>query len=143
MGVMQPELAFAPGERDDAVSAIMTDVGAARERDARASAPLLDDAYLVAAEIGVIREDIGDPAETKPADLLDGRAGGDMEHGTVDAVEMLADLFDDQVYAGEVGLERRSQQVGEDGQVERHRRPVQRRLERRRIAPNQPVEGSI
>src|SRR5436305_4939102 len=111
MGVMQAESAFASRERHDPVSAIMADVGWAAERDARAGAPLLDNGRLVAAEIGVVREDIGDAAEAQPADLSDRWAGGNVEHRAVDAIEMLAHVLDEQIDAGEVGLERGPEQV--------------------------------
>ena len=88
-------------------------------------APILDDRRFVAAELGIVGQDVADPPKPQPADPPDGRRGRHMKHRAVDPVEMLADILDQQVDAGEVGLERRSEQVRQHRQVERHRRPLE------------------
>jgi len=59
-------------------------------------------------------------------------AGGESgrNHRPVDAVMMLADILNEQVDPGKVGLEHRAQQGCKYRQVERHRRTAERRLER-------------
>ena len=90
---------------------------------------------------------LGSTSLTRPSrkrrDLSDSRTGRDMEHRAVDPVELLADILDQQIDAGEVGLERGPEQVRQHGQVERHGRPVERGFERRRIASHQPVQRAV
>ena len=83
-----------------------------------------------------------DPPEAQAPDFLNGCAGRHMEHRPVDPIEMLADVLDQQVDAGEVRLERGAQQVGQHRQVERHRRTLERGLQRGRIAPDEPIESA-
>src|SRR5689334_16038141 len=107
-----------PQERNHPVTRVVADVGAAAEGDARAGAPLLDNGGFVAAETRVVGKNVGDPPEAKAPHLLDGGARRHMEHRTVDPVEMLADVLDEQVNPAKVRFERRPKKVRQDGEVE-------------------------
>ena len=93
----------APGAAD---SSPATDVGTAAKSYARTGAPFFDDRGFFAAEFGVVGEDVRDPSKADLTHLADRRAAGDVEHRTVDTIEMLADFLDEQFDVGEVGLMR-------------------------------------
>src|SRR5918993_2568401 len=68
-----------------------------------------------------------------------------MEHRPVDPILMLRNIFDQQLGTGEVRLDRRPQQFGEDREVERQRPPARpdARVERGWVAMDQPVERTV
>src|SRR6476620_1060871 len=109
-----------PEERNHPVSRVVPDIGAASELDAGTDAPLLHDGGIVAPEIRVVRKDVADPAQAYPAYLPNAGPRSHMEHRTVDPVEMLADILDQQVHAREVRLKRCSEQVRKHSEVEGH-----------------------
>src|SRR5687768_566475 len=98
-------------ERNDLVSGIVADVGAAAERDAGSGAPILDDRQLVAAPFGVVGEDVADPPEANASDRADVGAGCHMEHRAVDPVMVLADFLEQQLGGREIRLERGTEQA--------------------------------
>ena len=130
----------AAAERDHLVGGVVADVGAAAKPYARSRAPVGDDRFLVAAEVDVIGGNVRGAAEPYLGGLADVPVGSDVEHQPVDAIMMLANLLDQQLGAGEVRLQRRAEQMRKHGQVERKGRLGEPRLERRGIAPHQPVE---
>src|SRR5690348_1897215 len=96
---------FSP-ERNNVVPGVVADVRAAAERDAGAAAPVLENRHLIQPEFGLVMKDIADAAEPQSGGAADVLAGGHMEHRPVDPVELLAQILDQQVDAGEVRLER-------------------------------------
>src|SRR3546814_14597176 len=52
-------------------------------------------------------------------DPPDVRVAADVEHRAIDPVMMLANFLDHQDMVGKIGLQRRAEQLAEDGQVER------------------------
>src|ERR1700751_3361176 len=65
-----------------------------------------------------------------------------MEHGPVDPIMMLADVFDKQLDAVEVGLEDGAKHACEHGEIEGHRRPFKLPFDCGWIAPNEPIKCS-
>src|SRR5215471_2051031 len=106
----------------------MTDIGTAAVRDARACAPVLDDGDFVDRKSWIVFKNIRDPAKTDSTDIPDILAGRYMKHRSVDPVQLLADIFDEQVDPAEIGLERGPKKVRQNGQVERERRRFDIRL---------------
>ena len=121
----------------------MADVRAAEIGDARPLAPIAEDLFLRFAEIGIVDRHVAAPPEADARGAADLRVGRDVEHRPVGAVHMLGHVFEKQHMAGKIGLERRADHVGEDGDVEGGRgRGVQARLERGGIAAREPGQGA-
>ena len=98
-------------EWNDAIGGVMTDVGAAAERDPGAGAPVGDYCQFIMPKVWVIGRHVGHSPQAEAGDRTDIGAGGDMEHQAVDLVMLLADFLDQQVDAGKVRLQRRSEQL--------------------------------
>ncbi len=90
---------------------------------------------------------LGSRSPTRPsrkrADFSHGRRRGQMEHRSIDRIEMLADLLDQELDPGEVRFERGSQQVRQHGQVERHGRLLERGLQCCGVAADEPIERAL
>ena len=69
---------------------------------------------------------------------------GEVKHGAVGAVHMLRHVLEEQLVAGEVRLQRRAEEVAEDGDVERSRRRLaESRLQRSAFPRRQPCEAGF
>ena len=80
-------------KRNDTVRGVVADVGAATKRDARAPAPLLDDRrFRSPPKSGSFGRYVGDAPEPNSAQLWMAGARGDVEHQTIDPIQMLANI---------------------------------------------------
>ena len=123
----------------------MTDIGGPAEDDPGAVAPIADDAFGVAPEHRIIVRNLAHPPHPDRPAAADVRIARDVEHHPVDAIFVRRNIFDEEVGAGEVGLERGAEQVRQYGEVERHRPPARNesRLQCPRLALDDPVERAM
>ena len=82
------------------------------------AAPVLDDLDLGLAEVGIVVGNGAAAAEPDAGDAPDRRVAGDVEQRAVDPVHVLRHFLEHQHVAGEVGLERRADQLAEGHHVE-------------------------
>src|SRR6185312_11277597 len=141
--VAEGESAKLHPKRNDPIAGVVSDVGPAAVRNARTQAPFLHDFRFVMAKFGVVGQDVADPSEANVLRSADVGACSHMEHGPVDPVQLFADFLDQQIDAGEIRLERRSEEARKDREVEGHRGPFERRLERSEFAADEPVQRPL
>ena len=101
---------------------VVADVRFPPKTNARSIAPVFDDRLAFTPEFGFVWSTSLDASKPDSRDLLDVGTGSYVKQGPVDPVKLFADFLDQQVDALEIGFERRSKKVGQNRQVECHRR---------------------
>ncbi len=118
-GRKKTSLLFQCPKWHDLVVRVVADIGAAEIGDARYRAPMPRHLFLGLAEFRIVGRHRADPPEPQPFEFTQVRIRRDVEQRPVGPVHVLRHVLDHQHMAGEIGHERRADEMAEDGEVER------------------------
>src|SRR5215469_14317330 len=109
-------------ERNDLVFHVVADVRGAEPGNSGICAPVADDLFRRLAEFRIVGWNKADAPESKARRAPQGFVAGQLTERAVDPVQVLGDFLEHDNVTGEVGFLWRTEQVAENGEIERRDR---------------------